>query len=114
MYKLLETLSAFLPSLQRIHIKRGITEGEFRSLSEERLARLNDLSPSTKFVYAVLESRELLAQDEIVSRTLLPKRTVRYALQKLESANLIEEDNGVHDARRRRYRTKPIARRDGF
>lgn len=77
-------------------------------LSEEQLERLVALSPSAKLVYVVLRSNGTLDQDGIARRTLLPKRTVRYALDKLESTGLIEEEPGVHDARRRHYRVGPV------
>lgn len=92
-------------------MRPGSHEGELWSLSDERRERLETLSPSAKFVYVVLQSEGTLDQDEIVQRTLLPKRTVRYALDKLERADLVSEEPGVTDARRRRYR--PTAMDEG-
>ena len=70
---------------------------------EERLDRLSDLAPSAKFVFKVLHRNGTLSQDEICAETLLPKRTVRHALDTLESADLVVEEQGVRDARTRRY-----------
>ncbi|ELY96323.1 hypothetical protein [Natrialba taiwanensis] len=46
----------------------------------------------------------------IAERTLLPKRTVRYALGKLEHADLIEEQPSVRDARTQYYSAKSVER----
>lgn len=82
----------------------GRTEGDDRKLSELQVGQLRDLSPSAKLVYVVLLSHGTLDQDGIASRTLLPKRTIRYALDKLEAEDLVEVDHCVDDARRRWYR----------
>lgn len=81
-----------------------------RQASEERFERLNDLSPSAKFVYRVLRDGGSLTQDEITDRTLLPKRTVRYALSKLDQADLVEKRPSTQDARTNHYFAKPVER----
>ena len=40
----------------------------------------------------MLESESLLTQKEIVTKTYLPARTVRYALSRLKEENLLLED----------------------
>lgn len=87
-------------------------QGQSRLSPEERFDRLTALSPSAKFVYKILLNGGTLTQDEITERTLLPKRTVRYALEKLEQADLVEEQSGVHDARTNFYSPKPMERTD--
>lgn len=79
-----------------------------RRVSEERFERLNDLSPSAKFVYSVLRDGDSLTQDEIAERTLLPIRTVRYALSKLEQADLVEKQPSTQDARSNHYFANPV------
>lgn len=74
----------------------------------ERFDRLSDLPPSAKFVFKVLHRNGTLSQDEICEATLLPKRTVRHALDTLEEAGLVVEEQGVRDARTRRYSPEPI------
>lgn len=78
--------------------------------STERFERLTELSPSAKFVYSVLHREGTLTQDEITEQTLLPKRTVRYALDKLSKGDLVEAKCGVKDARTRRYSALPVKR----
>ncbi len=61
------------------------------------------LPPSAKLVLKVLEYNEELTQKELVEETLLPSRTVRYALSRLESSHLIKVRFSTVDARKRIY-----------
>jgi|GEM_PF-2340364 len=79
-----------------------------RQVPAERFERLNDLSPSAKFVHNVLREGDSLTQDEIAERTLLPIRTVRYALSKLEEADLVEKRPSTQDARTNHYFAKSV------
>ena len=51
----------------------------------------------------MLESGSLLTQKDIISKTYLPARTVRYALSRLKEENLLEERFYFHDARQSLY-----------
>jgi hypothetical protein len=51
----------------------------------------------------VLESGSLLTQKDIVSKTYLPARTVRYALSRLKAENLLLERFYFQDARQSLY-----------
>jgi transcription initiation factor IIE alpha subunit len=51
----------------------------------------------------VLEAGSLLTQKDIVNRTYLPARTVRYALRRLEDERLIVKHFYFPDARQRLY-----------
>ena len=65
---------------------------------------LADLPPSAKLVYKVLDyAGEPLDQPAIEAESLLPNRTVRYALRRLEAAGYVEEQPVVGDARRNEY-----------
>jgi transcription initiation factor IIE alpha subunit len=61
------------------------------------------LPPSAKLVYKVLESSGLLTQKDIIKRTYLPPRTVRYALNRLRNENLLQERFYFRDARQSLY-----------
>jgi len=89
------------------HRERHSQQQPHRQVPAERFERLNDLSPSAKFVYSVLREGDSLTQDEIVERTLLPIRTVRYALSKLEEADLVEKRPSTQDARTNHYFAQP-------
>jgi DNA-binding MarR family transcriptional regulator len=67
--------------------------------------QLLDLSPSAKLVLWVLESEEPLTQEQIAEETLLPKRTVRYALDQLEEVNIVDRRNYFMDNRKKIYET---------
>ncbi|WP_254533315.1 MarR family transcriptional regulator [Natrinema gelatinilyticum] len=79
-----------------------------QQVSKERFDRLSDLSPSAKFVYRVLRDGDSLTQNDIAEQTLLPIRTVRYALSKLEQADLVEKQPSVKDARTNYYTSKSV------
>ncbi len=51
----------------------------------------------------MLESESLLTQKEIVTKTYLPARTVRYALNRLKEENLLLERFSFRDARQSLY-----------
>lgn len=70
---------------------------------ETREATLRELPPSAKLVVKVLEYHDPLTQGELASETLLPPRTVRYAVSRLEEAGLIESRFSFVDARKRLY-----------
>jgi hypothetical protein len=54
-------------------------------------------------VYTVLEIEGLLTQKDIVEKTLLPSRTVRYALGRLKNENFLVEHYYFVDARQSLY-----------
>ncbi len=64
---------------------------------------LGDLPPSAKLVAKVLAYDDALTQSEIAEETLLPPRTVRYALTRLEDIGAVESRFSFSDARKRLY-----------
>lgn len=70
---------------------------------QERRDRLRDLPPSAKLVAKVLESDAPLSQGQLAEESLLPDRTVRYALNRLEEEDLIESRYSFRDARKQVY-----------
>lgn len=69
----------------------------------DRRAALTDLPPSAKLVVKVLEHDGQLTQEELAEETLLPPRTVRYALGRLREADVVESHFSFVDARKRQY-----------
>ncbi|PSQ19269.1 ArsR family transcriptional regulator [Halobacteriales archaeon QS_8_69_26] len=74
----------------------GFSDPEFRS-------ELRDLPPSAKLVAKVLETNHALSQGEIAEATLLPDRTVRYALNRLQEVELVGARHSFQDARKQVY-----------
>ena len=64
---------------------------------------LEELPPSAKLVYKTLEYEGPLTQGELASESLLPSRTVRYALTTLTDDGLVDERLHIQDARKRLY-----------
>ncbi|MFC7136514.1 MarR family transcriptional regulator [Halobaculum litoreum] len=66
-------------------------------------APVRDLPPSAKLVAKVLAYEDTLSQSELSEETLLPPRTVRYALSRLEEVDAVESRFSFTDARKRLY-----------
>lgn len=74
--------------------------------SKARYNRLVEESPSAKLVYKVLELDAPLTYSEIEANTLLPKRTVGYALSRLQDTDLIETTPCLNDPRKKKLLSK--------
>lgn len=64
---------------------------------------LLDLSPSAKLIAKTLEYEGESTQSDLAESTLLPPRTVRYALDKLEEAGMVSSRISFVDARKHIY-----------
>ena len=64
---------------------------------------LREMPPSAKLVAKVLEYNGTLSQSAIAEETLLPARTVRYALGRLEDEAVVSSRPSFTDARKRLY-----------
>ena len=73
-----------------------LSETEYRD-------RLRELPPSAKLVAKVLESESPLSQGQLAEESLLPDRTVRYALNRLEDVDLVDSRYSFRDARKQVY-----------
>lgn len=65
--------------------------------------RLRELPPSAKLVVKVLEGDAPLSQGQLAKASLLPDRTVRYALNRLDEADLVGSRYSFNDARKQVY-----------
>ena len=68
---------------------------------------IEDLPPSAKLVFKVLEYNGPMTQKGIVEESMLSARTVRYALERLEEIDIVEEDVYFADARQNLYEIVP-------
>lgn len=64
---------------------------------------LSDVPPSAKLVFKVLEHDGSLTQGEIADETMLPRRTVRFALTRLEETGVVDAQVSFRDARKSVY-----------
>lgn len=65
--------------------------------------QLRELPPSAKLVANVLGDNEPLSQGKLAEASLLPERTVRYALKRLAEADLVDSRYSFDDARKQVY-----------
>ena len=64
---------------------------------------IEDVPPSAKLVYKVLEYNGGLTQKEIVEKSMLSQRTVRDALSRLREIEVVTEEVYIPDARQNLY-----------
>jgi DNA-binding MarR family transcriptional regulator len=62
------------------------------------------LPPSAKLVYKTLQYEGPMTQAQLAEASLLPQRTVRHALKKLDAVDAVEESVYLMDARKSNYR----------
>ncbi|MHA2058597.1 MAG: hypothetical protein ACW979_13310, partial [Candidatus Thorarchaeota archaeon] len=101
-----------------VRIRRADSSAMFVKFSEERVEALrgkllrktetaedvaHELPPSAKLVFKVLEYQGQLSQKEIIEETMLPSRTVRYALSLLMSEGLVSKKLSLRDSRQGLY-----------
>ncbi|MFD1684552.1 helix-turn-helix domain-containing protein [Halobellus litoreus] len=71
--------------------------------STDRWDPVREMPPSAKLVAKVLDYNQTLTQTQLAEETLLPPRTVRYALSRLEDAGVVDSRFSFTDARKRLY-----------
>ncbi|MFB1065775.1 MarR family transcriptional regulator [Natrinema sp. H-ect4] len=64
---------------------------------------VDETPPSAKLVLTVLAHEGSLTQSRLAEETMLPARTVRYALQQLEEHDLVDSQISFADARQHVY-----------
>lgn len=64
---------------------------------------IEQLPPSAKLVFKVLERKGPLTQQQIIEESMISSRTVRYALERLDDIEILHEDIYFPDARQRLY-----------
>lgn len=64
---------------------------------------VRDLPPSAKFVYRILKDEGPCTQSELIEETKLHRDTVRFALRRLDEADVLSEAPVHDDARQSRY-----------
>jgi DNA-binding MarR family transcriptional regulator len=72
-------------------------------MTDEVPDSLREMPPSSKLVYKVLEHDGPLTQRQLADHSLLPTRTVRYALDRLRDEDIVQERLYIQDARKRLY-----------
>jgi NAD+ kinase len=80
--------------------------GKLQKKSEMSDDLAQDLPPSAKLVLKVLEYQGQLSQKEIIEETMLPARTVRYALSLLMSEGVVMKRLSLRDSRQGLYQVK--------
>jgi len=80
-------------------------------LSDINYEKLERLPPSAKLVFKALEAKGQLTQKEIIRETILPSRTVRYALNRLKEEEILQERFYFIDSRQSLYEIKKSVER---
>lgn len=64
---------------------------------------LDELAPSAKLVAKALEHEGPLTQKDLAATTRMNRRTVRWALTRLENADVVESEPNMMDLRQSYY-----------
>ena len=75
---------------------------------------IEDVPPSAKLVYKVLEYNGGLTQKGIVEHSMLSQRTVRDALSRLRELGAVSEDVYIPDARQNLYTLSMVEEAEGI
>ncbi|MGY5860394.1 MAG: hypothetical protein RTU63_13570 [Candidatus Thorarchaeota archaeon] len=86
----------------------AVLRGKLLKKSEMSEDLAQDLPPSAKLVLKVLEYQGQLSQKEIIEETMLPARTVRYALSLLMSEGVVMKRLSLRDSRQGLYQVKEV------
>ncbi|ELZ58814.1 MULTISPECIES: helix-turn-helix domain-containing protein [unclassified Haloferax] len=78
-------------------------ERESEPDADDRWVSVRDMPPSAKLVAKILDYEDTLTQSQIAEESLLPPRTVRYALSRLEDEGAVDSRFSFSDARKRLY-----------
>lgn len=76
-----------------------IVEDKYYVSNYEEKNSLYSLSPSSKFILYLLKQKGPLTQMDLLQKTLLPKRTIAYALKKLQDNHFIKKSKDNNDKR---------------
>jgi DNA-binding MarR family transcriptional regulator len=72
-------------------------------MASQMSKEVKDLPPSAKLVFFVLKEHESLTQKQLSEESLLPSRTVRYAISQLQEIDVIKTQVSFRDARQQIY-----------
>jgi DNA-binding MarR family transcriptional regulator len=72
-------------------------------MAETDTEQLGEIPPSAKLVYFVLRKNGTMTQGEIKEESMLPSRTVRYAIGRLKETDVLTERVHLRDARKTVY-----------
>jgi transcription initiation factor IIE alpha subunit len=75
-------------------------------MNDVNYVKLERLPPSAKLVFKALEAKGQMTQKEIIRETILPSRTVRYALNRLKEEEILQERFYFIDSRQSLYEIK--------
>lgn len=89
--------------MAKVGMSLSAQNGEPPMDDDEFRERLQELPPSAKLVAKVLEFDAPLSQGELADESLLPDRTVRYALNRLGDEELVDSRYSFQDARKQVY-----------
>lgn len=73
------------------------------ALPDDQARRLRAYPPSAKLVYFMLVTEGTMTQEQLVTETMMPRRTVRNALDQLIEAGIVTARPCPYDARKRVY-----------
>lgn len=92
-----------VPSVKVIKIKKDSTAVSALTKKVKLAEDLLNMPPSSKLLLKTLEFEGLMTQKDLVTKTLLPDRTVRLALRHLLDKGYVKKKISIRDSRQKIY-----------
>ena len=92
-----------VPSVKVIKIKKDSTAVSALTKKVKLAEDLLNMPPSSKLLLKTLEFEGSMTQKDLVTKTLLPDRTVRLALRHLLDKGYVKKKISIRDSRQKIY-----------
>ena len=104
-YKVNKTIEAtkFIPSAKIVRLRKERTTISALAKKVKLAEDLFNMPPSSKLLLKILEYEGSMTQKELVSKTLLPDRTVRLAMSHLLEKGYVKRRISIRDSRQKIY-----------
>ena len=104
-YKVNKVVEAtkFVPSAKIVRLTKDTTAISALAKKVKLAEDLFNMPPSSKLLLKTLEYEGSMTQKELVSKTLLPDRTVRLAMSRLLQEGIVKRKTSIRDSRQKIY-----------
>ncbi len=93
----------FIPSAKIIRLKKDSTAISALTRKVKLAEELLNMPPSSKLLLKILEYEGSMTQKELTTKTMLPDRTVRFAMSHLLEKGYVKRKVSIRDSRQKIY-----------
>jgi|TARA_B110000014_G_scaffold250379_1_gene226547 NAD+ kinase len=96
-------VTKFVPSAKIIRLKKDSTAISALTKKVKLAEELLNMPPSSKLLLKILEYEGSMTQKELTTKTMLPDRTVRFAMSHLLEKGYVKRKVSIRDSRQKIY-----------